>query len=856
MMPGVILDWLDGHPAGCLLPATIATVVLLAASLSSLRPAPAAGAPAHRWLFPILMLLVLLCWRWPFLTFADELNTDESQFIAGALTLRHDPLFWRSVDGMTAGPLVYYALLPWTLLGLPLGYFAARLTALLLIWLALWITYRTIRARYGEAPARLGLLPGVIFLSTITSGDLNHYSSEIASLPLTAAGIALLCPTGGRLPTTWRWLLTGLVAGLHPWAKLQTGPIGALIVLAGLLLILRRPGPTRRTKLVSCGALVAGSLVPAVVVTVVTLLGGVWSDFFQGYVVQNLLYAGENLPLPWLQPGFFSANPSFLTLCLSLGTPLALIVLAGGLGRKPGRLFLLGGPLFLIALFCVLYPGRAFLHYTLLLVVPLLTWSGAALGECQRLPARRMMAATALGITLVGCIGLLATRLAAPPPPQFGQFSQQWTNPRTEVNSVIDLLTNPGEKLAVWGWHAQSYVKSALRQGTREAYSFWSIRKSPLQAWHRRIFLEDFRRNRPEVLLDSVGPNALFFQDRSASAHETFPELADLVDRDYVLVIDLDYARIYARRDIVRQRNISPSAVRDALAQGRPPQWIERNLRPENLRAQAGSHNLIAGRDVLMMLPPSEASWVLEGEEREILFQTGYDPRAIDQPEGNGTEFVLELRAPDGGTRVIHTFLCNPRDVPADQRLRHRRVALPPYEPGTRLNIRTTPGPDANNAWDWAYLTNVRFLRSPHYTWRQFPGFNRMPDFASSPLSTHIRKKERSILLLHAPAQFGYTLGGHERHLRFAYGFTTGAHNARPGTNGATFRVEAQLPDGTVTALARRQMIPLAQPGDRGRQLMRLDLPEFPASTRLTVTVDPNGSNSFDWTYVTDLWLE
>jgi len=32
--------------------------------------------------------------------------------LVGAITLRHDPVFWRSVDGGTAGPLNYYPLLP------------------------------------------------------------------------------------------------------------------------------------------------------------------------------------------------------------------------------------------------------------------------------------------------------------------------------------------------------------------------------------------------------------------------------------------------------------------------------------------------------------------------------------------------------------------------------------------------------------------------------------------------------------------------------------------------------------------------------------------------------------------------
>lgn len=853
MTTEAILSWLDTHPSVYWAGAAGATLALIMASLLHLPRAPAANRGArHRWLFPLLMLVVLLAWRWPYLLYADELNTDESQFIAGALTLSDDPLFWRSVDGMTAGPLVYYALLPWTLAGLPLTFLTARLTALLLLWLTVYLIYRTIRDQYDEKVARLGLLPGVLFLASVYSEDLNHYSSELVSLPLTAAGLALLCPPGsGQARGNRHWFLTGLVAGLLPWVKLQAGPIGAVLVIAGIVILWRKPSFPARLRLARTAAIVGGALLPAVAVILITLAGGVWLDFFRSYILQNLIYAGEKQPIAWLSQGLINTSPTFLTVVFCLGTPLALILVAGSVGRRPGRLYLLCGPLFVVALLCVLYPGRNFLHYTMLLVVPLAGWSAAALGECWRPPARRLR--MAVGLLAVGLTGLLAARVASPPPPVLGQLLGQWTNPNTETNNVIDLLTEPGERLAVWGWHAQSYVKNGLRQGTRGAFSYWSIREAPLRAHHRATFLADFRRNRPEVLLDSVGPNSLFFQDRATEAHEIFPELAALVQRDYALVIDLGYARIFARRDVLQRRHISSTDVKDSLIRSRSPRWLSRNLAVENLRAQTGSHHRIGGRDVLMMLPPSKAVWTLKGDEREVFFQTGYDPRALAQPEGNGTEFVLELQAPDGKTRTLQSFVVNPQQEPADRLPRNRRMSLPPYEPGSRLVLRSTPGANGDDAWDWAYITNIRFLRSPHFTWRQFPGFNRMPDFAHGPLTSHVQRRGRSTLLLHAPADFGYLLQGHERHLSFTYGFIRGAQTR---TNGASIRVEGRRPDGSLLKLAERRLRPATNPEDRTPKVMKLTLPELPAGTQLTVAIDPDGNNAFDWTYVTNLWLD
>ena len=98
------------------------------------------------------------------------------------------------------------------------------------------------------------------------------------------------------------------------------------------------------------------------------------------------------------------------------------------------------------------------------------------------------------------------------------------------------------------------------------------------------------------------------------------------------------------------------------------------------------------------MRPPGLAEWILQGNERELLMETGYAPRAINQSEGDGTGFAVELTAPDGTRRIIHSFLINPRDVAADRSPQIRRIPLPPYPSGSKLTVTTNPGPGQNNA--------------------------------------------------------------------------------------------------------------------------------------------------------------
>ncbi|MBI2513727.1 MAG: hypothetical protein HYV96_17305 [Opitutae bacterium] len=848
--------WLDGHPVAYWAAAGTATAALATAAFATPRARASSTAippKVRTWLFPLLLFLALLAWRWPTMLCADELNTDESQFIAGALTLQHDPVFWRSVDGMTAGPLVYYSLLLLKLAGPPLDYFTARLFALVLLWASLWLIYRLLRQNYGEWAGRLGVLPGTLLIASVTALDLQQFSSEIVSLPIVALVLTLV---SGDLAafSRRRAALAGLLAGLLPWAKLQAAPIGAVLIVAGLVRLAQAAKLDRREKCLRAAALTGGTLVPAVVFAIVTWQAGVWSIFFDCYILHNLYYS--NLAArtgTWAE--YFLNDSSIYGVLGCLGLSVAVAIAGLSRWREARPVFRLGAPLALAALFCIIYPGRAFLHYAFLLVVPVVAWTGAAVGELCR-DDRWKTRAGLVAILGAELAVLLGFRALAPIPIMIGQLAEHWQRPRSVAGNIIALIARPGERLAVWGWYAEAFVMNHLTQGTRSAYSVWSITDNPRRAAYRRIFLEDFVRNRPEVFADSVGANSIFFHDRLQDAHETFPALAEVVRRDYALVQDLGYLRIYARRDLMASRRITMTAVRDAIVNGRQFTWVQHSIAPENLGRIFGTHFYADERfNGLLLLPPREVIWKLHGDEREIYFDCGYYPTALQQAEGDGTEFVIELAAADGSRRTLRSFVIDPAHRPADRAPRTIHVPLPPYGPESRFIIRTTPGHDNYDAWDWAYISNVKFVRSPEFTFRQFPGFNRMPSFAVAPLAGILTEPKDPTLLLHAPSEFEYCLRGGERRLEMTFGFLDRTVNIPEGTDGATFSVQLINPAGSAATLATRNLQPTRSAADRGPQIWRIELPPVVSGTKLKVLIDPNGSNAYDWTYVSELQL-
>src|ERR1039457_7072504 len=99
------------------------------------RPAAALPPGVRRWwrspaIFAGLSLLSILAFRWPVLCDNRELvDPDESQMMSAAMTLDRDPLYWKSVDGQTRGPMDDWPLLALLRLTGRVDYTGARLVS-------------------------------------------------------------------------------------------------------------------------------------------------------------------------------------------------------------------------------------------------------------------------------------------------------------------------------------------------------------------------------------------------------------------------------------------------------------------------------------------------------------------------------------------------------------------------------------------------------------------------------------------------------------------------------------------------------------------------------------------------------
>ncbi|MGH8018817.1 MAG: hypothetical protein ACREIA_11075, partial [Opitutaceae bacterium] len=203
MFEGLIF-WLDAEKWLYWLVALIATAAWIAAVIAPVKQRKGAVLPRSLesgWqtlLWFIITIVLLLAWRWPYIVGPHILNPDESQMIAGAITLKEFPVFWKYVDGTTHGPLADIPLLVGNLFGVPLNYGGARFIAGALILGGMTIAGRGFMHRYQPQAIRIGLAPAMFLEASIAYYDFTGYMSETMPLFLILTSIGLLVPVFSR----------------------------------------------------------------------------------------------------------------------------------------------------------------------------------------------------------------------------------------------------------------------------------------------------------------------------------------------------------------------------------------------------------------------------------------------------------------------------------------------------------------------------------------------------------------------------------------------------------------------------------------------------------------------------------
>lgn len=550
--------WLDGSTTRFW---TLAWSIFSLWCLSALMPGEAGGR-RRRWNHPAvyagLMLLMIAAFRWPGIgRNASMGNPDESQLVAGALTMLHHGQYWGRVDCGSSGPLDMLPLLLPRLLGLPLDFTGARLVGLLLLWGACSFGWLTLRHVAGDRTSRLLIMPLPCVIAFVHYGEFVQYSSEQAPVLLVALAVWLtvtaFAPDGSVVSRT-RLGLAGAALSMLPFTKLQAAPFGPAIGLCALVWIFLRRESSVRSRLINAGCLAGGAVLALGLMAAEVLRGGAGADFYQTYIRTNLNYAqarnypwsafGERLGYMVNQTwGFeYYLVPALIVVALALfGWP--------ALTRPARRPAIFGAVLFCTGFFVVAAPGREFEHYLLFLLLPVSLFVGLLSAGLVASFSRPLLRGLGLAVVTLAGVGPQVYYRSHDANPYHGYLLDSRDKSAEHCAQHILRYTQPGDTLTVWGWMPEFYVQTQLPQGTQDAHTERQISANPQQAYFRQRFFAALEKNRPAVFVDAVGEGNFGYGDRNNNTYETLPWLRDFITANYTFSVDLDGSRIYVRND-------------------------------------------------------------------------------------------------------------------------------------------------------------------------------------------------------------------------------------------------------------------------------------------------------------------
>jgi hypothetical protein len=500
--------------------------------------------------------------RWPYLLFRHYFNPDESQQIAGAITLAHRPWFWLAVDGHTAGPMdFYYLCLPALWRG-AINYTSARAEALLLVLGTLFFCYRIFRFRLPIFAARIALLPLVFFFAWVTDNDFVEISTEHMPVFLITAGayffLRPILTSCDELSRRRNWFFAGIFLGLAPWAKLQS----AVTLVASLLVLISWCGTKTRPfsprKLVrEIWPFCLGLGLPVLFFGTMMLATHQVETFYRSYLAANLDYTYRGTAKFYLlselwgfacESGFFPLL--FVGACAWAGFYWIQVRRIKTVSTGCVTWFLGYG---VISFLTVISPGRPFLHYLLFMVSSLgllagYAWAGSISLHVERhLPSRgfwRYGVIFVFGWAL--CFLALRSLFSVP---FAGFLEREWGRPLSRPAEVAQRYLKPNDSIALWGWRPDLYVELQAPQAVRSAHTQREIEDTPFRSYYRERYMADLKAQQPVAFIDVVGPKGFVFLDRQRFGFETFPALKAYISRNYTLIDDSAVGRVYIRND-------------------------------------------------------------------------------------------------------------------------------------------------------------------------------------------------------------------------------------------------------------------------------------------------------------------
>jgi hypothetical protein len=200
--------------------------------------------------------------------------------------------------------------------------------------------------------------------------------------------------------------------------------------------------------------------------------------------------------------------------------------------------------LFVFTLHAVADPGNYFTHYALLFVFP-----------CSILPALALhlivrdrvfspwTGACLLALVLIFAIGGRREHAGV-----VDLRESCGEEPRNALTRDIQGITQPGDRMLVWGWQNSYFVETGLLQGARYMYPVFAMGDYSGKEKVVRMYLRDLELLKPRVIVEWVGRDHWYFGDRRTQGLGSIPAVGEYVAAHYEIVKTVGEQRLFVRK--------------------------------------------------------------------------------------------------------------------------------------------------------------------------------------------------------------------------------------------------------------------------------------------------------------------
>ena len=504
--------------------------------------------------FFLIILIIILGRANSSLLSYSVMNPDESQMMSNALRLINNNFNIYEFDGTTSGILNSLVLTWPSLLNYDVTFLSTRLSAIILVSLILYLTYKIIRHEIDLTKSIFLISPLVLFFALTKDPDFIHYSSELVSSFLLVLSYWILIKNYKKIQN-YSYVTVPFLLGLVLFAKIQFFPVALLLFVLFLASIFLFK-PRLKKIIIPCVAFI----LPLVLILAPYLIHGTINDYFINYFKFSKDFILKSQEVSWitnldshgetgtknssLREGFFNHllfNSLFHLIYLYF---LSFIIILIIFRKKITLSFFMNFKLILSTLIIlsviivILIPGQTHRHYLIGLMPFIVIFLSNIIKQVNF--DDTILKIKKLKIINIFFMFIFLISLLYEPLKFYGKrfeyiaFDIKNINVKSpEIFRYLDIKETYNKKIYIWGWMPQWHILSNLMPASRETISHKQIEFNSENNYFRERLMSDLSKSQPNLIIDFVKPKSFRYNNINQGI-KSFKNLNNFVSEEYV----------------------------------------------------------------------------------------------------------------------------------------------------------------------------------------------------------------------------------------------------------------------------------------------------------------------------------